>query len=112
MSDTKFEPGKSGNPRGRPKIPAEVRELARALSVEAIETHAAIMRDVEAPPAARGASANAILDRAWGKPAQAITGEDGEGPVEVALTVTDLDRAKALAVMIAKTRAAAVAGEA
>ena len=32
-------------------------------------------------PAARVAAANAILDRACGKPAQAITGEGGEGPV-------------------------------
>lgn len=87
MVGTPFEKGKSGNPSGRPKIPAEVRKLARALSVEAIETHAAIMRDAEAPPAARGASANAILDRAYGKPAQAITGEDGEGPVELSLMV-------------------------
>ncbi len=105
MVGTPFEKGKSGNPSGRPKIPAEVRELARALSVEAIETHAAIMRDVEAPPAARGASANAILDRAWGKPAQAITGEDGEGPVELAVSFNDLDRAKALAALIARTQA-------
>ncbi|GJE37830.1 DUF5681 domain-containing protein [Methylobacterium persicinum] len=78
MIGTPFEPGKSGNPNGRPKIPAEVRELARSLTVEAIETHAEIMRDKAAPPAARGASANAILDRAWGKPTQPIDG-DGEG---------------------------------
>jgi hypothetical protein len=107
MIGTPFAPGKSGNPSGRPKVPAEVRELARALSVEALETHAAIMRDVEAPPAARGASANAILDRAWGKPAQAHTGEDGEGPIEMSVSLTDLDRAKALAALVARTRAQA-----
>lgn len=87
-----FQPGQSGNPNGRPKVAPEVRELARALSVEAIETHAAIMRDLDAPPAARGASANAILDRAWGKPAQAVTGEDGEGPVELSLAVHFVSR--------------------
>ena len=64
--------GQSGNPKGRPKIPEDVRTLARAHTREAIETHIEIMRDKDAPPAARGASANAILDRAYGKPAQAI----------------------------------------
>lgn len=92
MVGTPFQPGQSGNPNGRPKIPAEVRDLARALSVEAIETHASIMRDVEAPPAARGASANAILDRAWGKAPQAVTGENGEGPVELSLAVHFVSR--------------------
>lgn len=92
MIGTPFQPGKSGNPNGRPKIPAEVRDLARALSVEAIETHADIMRDIGAPPAARGASANAILDRAWGKAAQAVTGENGEGPVELSLAVHFVSR--------------------
>lgn len=76
-----FQPGKSGNPGGRPKIPAEVRELARALTMEAIETHAEIMRDKEAPPAARAASANAILDRALGKPTQPVDGDGEGGPI-------------------------------
>ena len=32
---------------------------------------------------ARVAAAEAILDRGWGKPAQAISGVDGESPAEL-----------------------------
>lgn len=64
--------GQSGNPSGRPKIPEDVRELAKAHTREAILTQVEIMRDGDAPPAARVAASNAILDRAWGKPAQTI----------------------------------------
>jgi hypothetical protein len=31
------------------------------------------------------AAAKALLDRGWGKPAQAMTGEGGEGPVEMVI---------------------------
>ena len=67
-----FQPGQSGNPGGRPKILTEVRELARTHSVEAIETLARIMRDPNEDARARVAAANAILDRAYGKPEQAL----------------------------------------
>ena len=68
----RFKPGQSGNPGGRPKVLAQVRELAREKSVEAINTLVAIMRDEAQDARARVAAANAILDRGWGKPAQAI----------------------------------------
>ena len=45
--------------------------------------HTAIMGNADAPPAARVSAANAILDRGWGKPAQAITGPEGKGPQEI-----------------------------
>ena len=77
-----FEKGQSGNPGGRPKALAEVVELARTHTVVAINTLAAITANEEAPEAARIAAANALLDRAWGKPTQPIGGEDG-GPLQV-----------------------------
>jgi hypothetical protein len=48
----------------------DVQELAREKSPEAITTLANIMRDAKAPPAARVAAANALLDRGYGKPTQ------------------------------------------
>lgn len=82
-----FEAGKSGNPGGRPKVPPHIKEMARALTEEAINTAAEIMRNPQETGSARMTAVNAILDRAYGKPAQAITGEDGEGPVELSLMV-------------------------
>src|SRR5690349_17435827 len=67
-----FPKGVSGNPGGRPKVLSDVQELARQKSPEAITT-LAIMHDEKAPPAARVAAANALLDRGYGKPTQPIS---------------------------------------
>lgn len=83
-----FAPGKSGNPGGRPKVPSHIREMARALTEEAIETAADIMRNPGETGSARMAAVNAILDRGWGKAAQAHTGEDGEGPILTNISVS------------------------
>jgi hypothetical protein len=72
-----FEKGRSGNPGGRPKVVAEVKEFARAHTHEAIETLVSIMSNPKAAPAARVSAANALLDRGYGKPPQHITGEGG-----------------------------------
>lgn len=81
-----FQPGQSGNPSGRPKINPEVRELAREHTAKAIETLASIMLTGQTEPA-RVAASKELLDRGWGKPIQAIAGADGEGPVELSLSV-------------------------
>ncbi len=52
------------------KAPIEIRSLARLHTEEAITTLVKIMRDTKAPPAARGACAQALLDRGWGKAPQ------------------------------------------
>ena len=75
----KFQPGKSGNPGGRPKNLADVQELARCYTKKAIETLAAIMQNEKTPPAARVSAASAILDRGYGKPPQAYADADGGG---------------------------------
>jgi hypothetical protein len=72
-----FQKGQSGNPGGRPKVVAEVKELARAHTGEAIKTLVSIMTDPKAAPAARVSAANALLDRGYGKPPQHISGEGG-----------------------------------
>lgn len=69
--------GQSGNPGGRPKD-SELREAARAHTKDAIATLVSVMKNKKAPAAARVTAACALLDRGYGKPNQAITGEDGE----------------------------------
>ena len=68
-----FRKGVSGNPGGRPKVLGDVQQLARQKSPEAINTLSNIMHDEKAPPAARVAAANALLDRGYGKPTQPIS---------------------------------------
>lgn len=63
----KWVKGQSGNPGGRPKEIGDVKVLARQHTPEAIQTLADIMTDTEAPPAARVAAANGILDRGYGR---------------------------------------------
>lgn len=75
-----FRPGVSGNPGGRPKVLAEVRELAREHTEAAIRGLARVLVEKKAPAMARIAAAEALLNRGWGKPAQAVevSGPDGE----------------------------------
>ena len=79
----RFAAGLSGNPGGRPKEIAEIRELARAHTAEALGTLAAIMHSTDAPPGARIAAANALLDRGWGRPTQPLAGDDSAPPVQL-----------------------------
>lgn len=62
------------------KTPTEIRSLARSHTDAAINALVGIVNQSEAPPAARVAAANAILDRGWGKPVQGVelSGIDGE----------------------------------
>ena len=81
IRSTSFKPGVSGNPGGRPKTPQTievrriilgVREAARELTLDALDTLATIMKDPKAPAAARISAAVALLDRGHGKPYQAV----------------------------------------
>jgi len=64
--------GRSPNPGGRTPVVAEVKELARAHTPDAIGTLVTIMRSTKAPAAARVSAAAALLDRAYGRPQQAV----------------------------------------
>jgi hypothetical protein len=60
----------SGNPGGRPKLEVSIRDLAQQNSMEALETLVQVMRTGK--PGERLIAANAILDRAYGKPTQSV----------------------------------------
>lgn len=76
-----FKKGQSGNPLGRPKRDNEVQRLARERSTEAIERLTFWMRSDD--PKASVAASIAILNRAFGRPAQALTAPDGVSPAKI-----------------------------
>ena len=81
-----FQPGQSGNPSGRPKENARVKELARQHTEQAIATLAMVMNDESAKPGERVSAASALLDRGYGKPAQTIGGDPDGAPVAMSVT--------------------------
>ena len=81
-----FAKGQSGNPGGRPKVDAEIRELARQHCVSAIERLVLAMANEDDRIAITAASA--LLDRGIGKPAQAVTvSGDSDNPRQAKVLV-------------------------
>ena len=83
-----------GKPKGSPRTPgsgrqagtpnkatAEVKALAQAHAPAAIAELARLATGAESE-AARVAAIKELLDRGYGKSAQPVTGEGGEGPVQ------------------------------
>ena len=64
--------GVSPNPGGRPAVIRDLREAAQGYSEEALTVLAGVMRDADAPPAAKVAAARELLDRGFGKAVQAV----------------------------------------
>ena len=81
MPDNIRAKSKAGRPPGRANVATvaarrTLGELAREHTEEALETVLQVMRTGETH-SARLAAANVILDRGYGRPAQAVTVKDG-----------------------------------
>ncbi len=85
----RFLPGISGNPGGRPREVGHVREH----SEEAIETLVNLMRHAKSD-AARGAAAQALLDRGYGKSVAVSMDVVDEGQAHLDALHEMLDRRK------------------
>lgn len=73
---------KGGRPKGqRNKATAEIKAIAQKYTVEAMKTLTDILKNGQSEQA-RIAAARELLDRGYGKPAQAVTG-DGGGPIVI-----------------------------
>ena len=71
-----FQKGQSGNPGGRSKLPADIREAFKAKAPQALEVLTRCLQSDDDRIAMM--AAQAILDRGYGKPTQSIdVREDG-----------------------------------
>jgi hypothetical protein len=75
-------PHPAGTPMSRSRTITEIRSLARSHTRTALNVLVGVMRSKDATAAAKVSAANAILDRGWGKAAQAIE-NGGDGPLEL-----------------------------
>ena len=79
-------PGACPNPGGRPRVVADIRDLARQHRETALAALVEIAERGE-NESARVAAANSLLDRGYGKPTQPLSGDDAMPPI--GLSVAD-----------------------
>jgi hypothetical protein len=75
-----WQKGQSGNPGGRIKNDARVKDLAQQHTELAISTLVEICENKKYGASSRVAAATSLLDRGWGRPAQAIVGGGEDDP--------------------------------
>jgi len=74
-----FQRGQSGNPGGRSKLPADIREAFKAKAPAALEVLTRCLQSGDVRIAMM--AAQAILDRGYGKPTQSIDANINDDPV-------------------------------
>jgi hypothetical protein len=74
-----FKKGETGNPGGRPKLPADIREAFKARAPEALEVLTRCLQSDDERIAIM--AAQAIFDRGYGKPTQSINANINESAV-------------------------------
>ena len=72
-SSTSFRPGRSGNPGGRKRLDPDVKAILEAACPDAAQLLVDMMNDEEIAPGLRVQCAETVLNRIYGKPAQAMT---------------------------------------
>lgn len=78
-SSTTFGPNNNANPRGRPAVAKEIKEIARQYTDEAVAALRAALKN----KGERSTAASILLAYGYGKPPQAVelTGKD-RGPIQ------------------------------
>lgn len=74
-----FTKGHSGNPGGRPRATAELRNLAQTAGIDALRRVIELTKH-EDPKVALEAT-KIVLDRGFGRPAQPVDGDGKGGPI-------------------------------
>ena len=86
-----FTKGQSGNPGGRPRATAELRDLAQTAGLDAFRRVVELTRH-EDPKIALEA-VKIVLDRGYGRPAQPVDGDGQGGPIvqKIELVIVDAE---------------------
>ena len=79
-----FQKGQSGNPKGRPKIPQEVKTMLKAATPQAAQLLIDVICNPKEEIKIRVDAAKTILDRVYGKATQPIDG-DLAGSIKIIL---------------------------
>ncbi len=69
---TRFQPGVSGNPGGKPRCLYDIQAAARKKSPEAFKTIIKVMEDEKTAPSLKVKCAEIVLERAFGKATVAV----------------------------------------